>query len=86
MEHEFDNYGYEESLTMDHEFDYYGHDESLFDLADQVGEDYTDWDDVSDADADWRQEDYEERYYDEDAFTSAGWGMDESYGHYNEEW
>ena len=73
---------------MEHEFDNYGYDESLFDLAEQVGETYTDWDDVSDADADWRQEDFEERYFDddEDAFTSAGWGMDESYGNYNEEW
>ena len=73
METEFDNYD---------EADAYAYDDTYF------SELSTDWDDISDADSEWRQEDYEERYYeeDEDAFTSAGWGMDESYGNYNEEW
>ena len=73
MEHEFDNYD---------EADAYAYDDTHF------SELSTDWDDLSDDDADWKQEDYEERYYeeDEDAFTSMGWGMDESYGNYNDEW
>ena len=36
---------------------------------------------LSDADADWREEDYDDSldWDDEDAFTSAGMGVDESY-------
>ena len=77
METEFDNYD---------EADAYAYDDHYF------SELSTDWDD-----SEWRQGDYEERYYEEDeppiyddddesAFTSMGWGMDESYGTYNEEW
>ena len=46
----------------------------------------TDWDEVSDADADWRWEtddayimEAQDYYDDEQAFGSAGFGMDETY-------
>lgn len=40
---------------------------------------YVDWDDVSDADADWRDNEPMDLWDDEQAFGSAGFGMDESY-------
>ena len=47
---------------------------------------YVDWDEVSDADADWRWEtddayimEAQDYYDDEQAFGSAGFGMDETY-------
>lgn len=47
---------------------------------------YVDWDEVSDADADWRWDTDDEYiieaqdfYDDEQAFGSAGFGMDETY-------
>ena len=51
---------------METEFDNCYYDESLFDF-----------------DADWREEDYDDSldWDDEDAFTSAGMGVDESYGY-----
>ena len=39
---------------------------------------YVDWDEVSDADADWRDEPAD-LWDDEQAFGSAGFGMDETY-------
>jgi hypothetical protein len=57
---------------MENEFDNYDEADAYAYDDTHFSEDSTDWDDISDAD--------------EDAFTSMGWGMDESYGNYNEEW
>ena len=54
--------------------------ETEWDQPMDEADDYIDWDDVSDADADWRCEAGDlDLWDDEDGLASAGFGMDESY-------